>query len=438
MKLKSVSVSTALALAIAVSACEKSSPTRPTDVAADASTAVVVDAKAGVTITAPQPVTPTDGQRFKFGDQGLTLTVKNAAATGSATLTYTFQVASDAAFGSIVYSKDGVTEGNGQTSLKIDKLAGNKDYFWRARVSNGSLAGPFFKGRTFNIGPEVVLQAPAQMAPANNGQAGGSVVSLTVTNAGRSGPAGQIVYLFEVSDSSAFTNLIGTASVAEQDGQTTAQISAQLAANATYFWRVQATDPSNGITGPFSSVFSFRYVPFDMRQAIIIDSPPALGSWNETAKITRIDFTGDAFLVDFDRRDGADRWRDLDFGDGKGGTLQYTLGMCINLGGRGQWYCSAVVQFWHGRDLAASTPPSYVARNWFYDSRWGPLQGYQPSNGETVGLFVGTGNLRDKTFTVCPQICERSNVAMVPWHNDDTATFTFLSAGARTLGLRRH
>jgi hypothetical protein len=246
------------------------------------------------------------------------------------------------------------------------------------------------------------------------------------------------VYRFEVSDSSAFTNLIGTASVAEQDGQTTAQISAQLAANATYFWRVQATDPSNGITGPFSSVFSFRYVPFDMRQAIIIDSPPGLGSWNETAKITRIDFTGDAFLVDFDRRDGADRWRDLDFGDGKGGTLQYTLGMCINLGGRGQWYCSAVVQFWHGRDLAASTPPSYVARNWFYDSRWGPLQGYQPSNGETVGLFVGTGNLRDKTFTVCPQICERSNVAMVPWHNDDTATFTFLSAGARTLGLRRH
>src|SRR5881296_1824037 len=105
MKLKSVSVSTALALAIAVSACEKSSPTRPTEVAADASTAVVVDAKAGVTITAPQPVTPADGQRFKFGDQGLTLTVKNAAATGSATLTYTFQVASDAAFGSVVYSK---------------------------------------------------------------------------------------------------------------------------------------------------------------------------------------------------------------------------------------------------------------------------------------------------------------------------------------------
>ena len=179
MKLKSVGVSTALALAVAVSACQKSSPTRPTDAASEASTEVVVDAKAGVTITAPQLVTPTDGQRFRFGDQGLTLTVKNAAATGSSTLTYTFQVASDAAFGSVVFSKDGVAEGNGQTSLKIDRLSGNKDYFWRARVNSGSLAGPFSKGRTFNIGPEVVLQAPTLSAPANNGQAGGSVLSLT-------------------------------------------------------------------------------------------------------------------------------------------------------------------------------------------------------------------------------------------------------------------
>jgi hypothetical protein len=173
-----------------------------------------------------------------------------------------------------------------------------------------------------------------------------------------------------------------------------------------------------------------------MRQAIIIDSPDDLGSWNETAKITRVDFTVDAFLVDFDRRDGPNRWRDLDFGDGKGGTLQYTLGMCLNI--IAQWYCSAVVQFWFGRELSASTPPSYVARNWFYDSRWGPMMGHQPANGEQVGLFVGTGNLRDKSFTgaSCPQVCERSNVAMVSWHNDDPASFTF-GIGPR-ITLNRH
>jgi hypothetical protein len=393
-----------------------------------------VDAKAGLTITAPQLVTPADGQRFRFGDQALTLTVKNAAATGSSTLTYTFQVASDAAFGSIVYSKDGVAEGNGQTSLKIDKLAGDKDYFWRARANAGSLAGPFSRGRGFNVGPEVVLQAPVLSAPANNGQAGGSVVSLTVANAGRSGPVGPIVYRFEVSDSNAFANLIGVATVAEQEGQTTAQISAQLTPNATYFWRVQATDPSNGVTGPFSSVFSFRYVPFDLSQAVILNSPQDLARWPEAAKITRIDIDPFAFRVDFDKRQGPGKWPETVPPGWKGG-LQYTLGMCVNPTGN-QWYCSAVVQFWDGRALTDSTPPSYVGRNWFYDGRWAPILGYQPSDGETVGLFVGSGNLRDGNnlnLANCPRVCERSNVAMITWTNGGVANYNF--SLARTLGI---
>jgi hypothetical protein len=110
--------------------------------------------------------------------------------------------------------------------------------------------------------------------------------------------------------------------------------------------------------------------------------------------------------------------------------------MCLNI--NRQWYCSAVVQFWHGRDLAASTPPSYVSRNWFYDGRWREMQGYQPANGELVGLFAGTGNLRDKGFPAgsCPQICERTNVVIVPWHNDDFATYSFSSATS-ALSLRR-
>jgi len=64
--------------------------------------------------------------------------------------------------------------------------------------------------------------------------------------------------------------------------------------------------------------------------------------------------------------------------------------------------------------------------------------GYQPSNGEMVGLFAGTGNLRDKSFSGagCPQVCERTNVAMVPWHNDDFATYSFSSASS-ALSFRR-
>ena len=71
-----------------------------------------------------------------------------------------------------------------------------------------------------------------------------------------------------------------------------------------YFWRVQASDPSNGVTSSFSSTFQFRYQPFDMRNAIILDSPKDLGFWDETAKITSIAFSPEAFEVDFDRRTG--------------------------------------------------------------------------------------------------------------------------------------
>ncbi len=50
-------------------------------------------------------------------------------------LTYTFEVASDAAFATKVFSKDGVAAGSTQTSLKIDTLPGPaaKSYFWRSR-----------------------------------------------------------------------------------------------------------------------------------------------------------------------------------------------------------------------------------------------------------------------------------------------------------------
>src|SRR5215472_4522216 len=189
MKLNSLRVCTALVLAVAATACTKSSPARPTDSVASSGAAAVVDASTGITITTPTLATPADGFRFKYTDQPVTLTVNNAAATGG-TVTYSFQVASDAAFGTVVYSKDGVASGSGTTSQKVDTLAGNKDYYWRARAVSGSVTGPWSKSRTFNVGPQVVIQAPQPVSPANGGQASGSTLTLTVNNASRTGPAG--------------------------------------------------------------------------------------------------------------------------------------------------------------------------------------------------------------------------------------------------------
>ncbi len=433
MNLKCLSVCTGLVLALVISACDHSTTAPSTQSSAatttSASTATSSTSSAGggtittngVTITTPTLVTPTDGMKFKYSDQPLTLTVKDAAATGSGQMTYTFQVASDAGFATLVSTKDGVVETSGQTSATIDILPGPNTYYWRARANSSGTAGMFSKGRSFSVGPQVVIQAPVPVSPSNGGQSSGTPPTFTVTNAARTGPAGAITYLFQIADSSAFTNILGSATVAEQSGQTAASINVPLTTNGTYYWRAQAMDAASGATSPFSTVWSFKYVPFDMHQAIIMNSPTDLADWAQTANITSIVFTPDAFLVDFDKRDGPNRWPDTPFG---AGSLEYTLGMCLDL--NSQWYCSAVVQFWYGRDLAASTPPWNVATAWFYDpARWGPMAGHQPQDGEIVGVFVCAGNCRNNTAGDNSYVKERSNVALIPWTNEADESFTF-------------
>jgi len=228
-----------------------------------------------------------------------------------------------------------------------------------------------------------------------------------------------------VADSPGFDNIVFATSQPEQGGQTTIPLTAQLVPNGVYFWRVQANDPTNGVSSPYSAVSSFRYVPFDWKQATMVSSPHDFATWGETAKVTSVVFTGDAFLVDFDRRTGPNRWPDVPFGSG---SLEYTLGMCLNI--NNHWYCSAPVQFWYGRELSASGRPSEVSFQWFYDpARWGPMTGYQPRDGELVGLFACAGNCRNNDAGDRSYVKERTNLALVPWSNHGTASYTF-SGGA--------
>lgn len=312
MKLKSVYVCSALLATLAAAACEKSPSSPSNDLNASAQPASVTNASTGITLTAPVAVTPNNNQQIRNVEQPVTLTVRNGVTTGSTALTYTFEVATDAAFANKAFTKDNVAEGSGQTSLRIDRIAPDKTYLWRVRANSGSQAGPYSASRSFVIGPEVILQTPNLVAPANNGTASGSP-TFTVQNVGRTGPAGQILYRFEVATNNTFNPLAAAQTVPEQAGGQTS-FTLQVPANTpagTYFWRVQASDPSNGVTSAFSQTFSFRYQPFDMRNAVILDSPRDIGFWDETAHITSVVFSPEAFEVDFDRRDGANRWRDL-------------------------------------------------------------------------------------------------------------------------------
>jgi len=420
MKLKSLGIWSALALLIVTAACSKTSPTRPTEGTASGQTTSVTDAVSGVTLTSPSAVTPTVNQQFKNVEQPLTLTIKNAVTSGTTPLTYTFEVASDAAFGTKVFSKDGVAAGNGTTSLKIDKLPANKSYFWRAHAQSGSLAGPNTEVRGFGIGPEVILAQPVNGDPQPNATVGEQPV-LNVNNVGRSGPNGAIFYRFEISDTSAFGSLVYSATVAERTDRpfTGHDVTVKLQ-EKTYFWRVIATDPANAVTSAPSNPSAMKVQPFNLQQATILDSPDNFAFFAETAKITTLIMGPFGINVDFTKKNGPDRWPDI-FPPGFSGPIQYCLGLAFNIDGH--WYASAPIEMWNDRPEGGGPPQDY-ALNWFYNpTRWSPMTFHQPTPGETIGFFVVAGDVRG--FNSNQKYQERSNVVLVPMPDSGGATYTF-------------
>lgn len=102
------------------------------------------------------------------------------------------------------------------------------------------------------------------------------------------------------------------------------------------------------------------------------------------------------------------------------GPLLYTIGMIEKI--NGVWYGSAPIQLWRGlhengggiqiQNINDGTNRGQIQSNWFYDSRWGVLAGYQPKPGETIGLFVCAGDCRDANPLTSP-IHERSNIVLI-------------------------
>jgi len=413
-KMRVAGVAALCALALG---CQKASPTRPSGVdTASADAASVTDARTGVTIIAARPAAPNAGEQIAWAKQPITLSVTNGVTTSASALTYTFEVSSDPAFGKLDASKAGVAAGaGGKTSVTLDKLAGGKTYYWRTLVTAPSGPGPYSAVRNFVVCPEVVLGTPVLNSPVG-GASAVAPVALAIAKVARTGPAGTITYTVDVAADSGFNSIVFNTEITEQSGDQTVVIAPLTGSNGqAFFWRAKATDKTNSITTPYSATGNFALQTFNFASARIWDSPPDVASWPVTTSITSIEFTGSAMRVDFDRRDGPNRWPDQ-VPPGFAGALEYTLGMCRFV--EGGWHCAGVVEFWYGRSMDDTAPPSRFWREWWYDGgRWGPLATNPPQEGELVGVFVGAGDLRGRTWTreTCPGVCERSNIVLVPF-----------------------
>ncbi|MEW5982039.1 MAG: hypothetical protein AB1806_06675 [Acidobacteriota bacterium] len=212
----------------------------------------------GVNITAPVLLEPGAGARIRAQDQPITLLIENASTNGERPISLTFEIATDADFNNRVFTREGVPPGSGgRTSLRLpDALAADRTYYWRSRALDGANTGPFSSPLNFQVYTPVELETPMPLAPVGDVRLSSRRPEFAVRNATRSGPVGQISYVFEIAEDEAFTVVEAVVTVAEQTIETRFTIAQELKIDRRYFWRVRAYDPS--VTTPWSATQAFR------------------------------------------------------------------------------------------------------------------------------------------------------------------------------------
>ena len=236
-------------LALALAGCEASKSSNPLSPS-------VAGPIAGVNITQPKLLEPTQGFKFKESQQPIKLLIENASSSGVRPLTYLFEVATDNTFTNKVYARSGVPQGDGgRTQVIIEKLDLGRVYYWRARAEDGANTGSYSTA-SFDVLPRALLNAPTLVRPINGAPTTSRRPELVIGYAERNETIGSVQYQFQVTTDPAFSSVVSHGLVVEGGGNTGFTPSADLAANTLHFWRVRATDFET--TSGWSTTQSFR------------------------------------------------------------------------------------------------------------------------------------------------------------------------------------
>lgn len=378
-----------LMLAAGLTSCAKS-PTSPAG---------------SVTVTTPVLTTPANGATISNAAQPLTLTVANGLVTSGASASYSFEVATDAAFTSVTTTRESEQGSNGQTTATLPMLQAGRDYFWRVRTVSENTVGAYTTPLKFTIGPAITIQAPVPSQPPSGGAAS-QRPTFTVVNASRSGPAGAISYRFEIATSAAFSPIVASGTVPEGTNTTSFTPEADLPADATFFWRAQALDAANAVTGAFSTPTSFTTTLSIDLSRVNYQRFVNISAWPVTNQILDVS------------QDGADGH------------------MCINHAKRGllptapfeddplvpveatQWYFARINGQWYG-GAGEWLRPGQICKDGQKsedigkDGTWGgPMDTWIPKRGELVGYMISTPA---RAWPRWRTVDERSNVVVLPW-----------------------
>jgi|GEM_PF-1447499 len=213
---------------------------------------------------------------------GVTLTWD--AASGSPTITYNLQVATDALLNTLIHDRNGIAN----TSAGVPGLLDNTTYYWRVSAENSAGRGQWSNTWSFTTAASgtapgaVTLQSPSDGASA----VGAASLMLRWDPASGSSP---MTYDVEVATDMSFANIAASLSGLIATGVNPMNLSD----GTTYYWRVRGDNPIG--TGAWSSVWSFTTAsPLTLVQGIrasVSDSRPLVitpesGHWNAVSLAT--------------------------------------------------------------------------------------------------------------------------------------------------------
>jgi hypothetical protein len=206
------------------------------------------------------------------------LIVDNASDPDGDTLTYTFEVYSNAGLTNLVVSEAGVTAGtSGTTTWTVTTdLAEDTQYYWRARATDGApLSGPWsvtgsFLVTTMNATPT----APVLVSPQNGTNMSSLRPNLVILD-GTDSDHDPLVYDWQLATDNAFGTILaeGTDVAPAGGGNTTFALAADLSEDTQYCWRARSDDGLT--TSTYSTACFFVSMQNDPPSVPTLNNPSA-------------------------------------------------------------------------------------------------------------------------------------------------------------------
>jgi hypothetical protein len=271
----------------------------------------------------------------------------------------------------------------------------------------------------------VTIGAPTGISPANGAQTNARP-TFTINNASVQGPAGPIIYEFDVSTTPTFTSLVMKVLVAAGQNQTSFVPTADLPINVALFWRAFGSDAIDNVVGSGSAPQTFTTaLAIDLTKVVYLKGPN-LSNWKETGKLISVEQDGNEALGGLMCMSFTDPgWRDVPWPYG---------GSDPNFGVYGnQWYFANIGGIWYGGPGewlyrgAASCKAGQGTTTIGRDAGFGePFTSWVPKVGELVGFAVSASA---RAYPAMFSVAERTNVLVQPWRDTSRGSPALRSFG---------